>query len=191
MSPVLRPQFNQFADSVVEDAQDRTNAIVASFEALSFSITSFALTTNATWPNVTFADFEARVHNMRIELTADLVGLSPLVKGSDREAWEEYSVAHQGWIEESSAQAEYLESERIAVHGYDPGEELEEEDPEQNAREPIYPFIFRLEEESDDGDDDSDENGDRRKLESTSDDTESLTRQVAGEYDLYAPIWQL
>jgi hypothetical protein len=59
------------------------------------------MATNSTWPHVTVPDFEAWAFHMRQESTADVVGLSPFVTNADRVSWEEYSVAHQGWIEES------------------------------------------------------------------------------------------
>jgi hypothetical protein len=170
---------------------------------LSLSITSFALATNATWPFVTFDDFEARVDNLRKVLKTDLIGLSPLVKRSDRVDWEKYSIAQQGWIDQAWAQNEYLRVERATVYRNDQGTDEEAElEEEQVARAPIFPKIFRLDRESyeSENDKESDETGeiegfvdgnDRRKLESNSEDVGNLNRLVAGDYDKHAPLWQV
>lgn len=126
---------------------------------------------------------------MRLELDADLVGFSPLVNGSDRAAWEAYSVAHQRWIQDAWVQNEFLMEHSAFAN--DEGKGLEEgleEDLEEAPQDPIYPKIFRFKA----GYDDSDDEDDRRQLEEDeSNDGDEKNQQVDDQRDQYAPIWQL
>jgi hypothetical protein len=75
---------------------------MALLEQLSGTSTSTALMTDQTFPNVTQPNFEITggfvdgMGGIMMALTA------PLIAASNREAWEHYSVDHQGWIDESA-----------------------------------------------------------------------------------------
>jgi hypothetical protein len=63
-------------------------------------ISSSARHDNATWPLFTLPDFEFFGKGSRELSGALLLAFTPLVANSTRAAWEEYSVANQGWIQE-------------------------------------------------------------------------------------------
>lgn len=75
---------------------------MALVQQLSGTTTSMALVTGQTFPNVTQEHFEITggfVDGMGGIMMAASI---PLIPASDREAWEEYSVAHQSWLKESA-----------------------------------------------------------------------------------------
>ena len=69
---------------------------------MSVTITSYALSMNATWPYVVVNHFDLRGQQL-IELSgSSFVGTTHLVKRSERDQWEAWSVANQGWIPKDS-----------------------------------------------------------------------------------------
>lgn len=75
---------------------------MALLEQLSGTSTSTALMTDQTFPNVTQQNFEI-TGGFVDGMGGIMMALSaPLITASGREAWEGYSVAHQGWIDESA-----------------------------------------------------------------------------------------
>lgn len=74
---------------------------LGSVYGLSNAITSQALSTNASWPLVSLPHFDIRsTESFEKYAGAELVIFAPLVSRGQKSAWEEYSVQHQGWIEE-------------------------------------------------------------------------------------------
>ena len=75
--------------------------VFATIESMSTTITSHTMATNATWPFVTIPNFVARGSQL-LELSGSFwLALSPLVTLDQRVEWEQYSVAHQGWLSEN------------------------------------------------------------------------------------------
>jgi cobalamin biosynthesis protein CobT len=136
------------------------------------------MATNSTWPLVTVPDFEAWAVNMRQEATADVVGLTPFVTNANRVTWEEYSVARQGWIEESRELGEEFGEEEDSEDEDEDEEDSFDEDENGVEVERIYPKIFRFEHEEQE---DSAESEDEPQGEIV----------VEDDLGLYAPIWQL
>ena len=65
-------------------------------------MTTYALGTGATWPFVTLPRFEAQGSLARNQSNAGyIIALQPLVTQENLIAWENYSIAHQGWVQES------------------------------------------------------------------------------------------
>ncbi len=58
---------------------------------------------NGTWPFLTHPNFEEEAGIVRKHLAALWVALLPFVNEGERDKWEEYSVANQGWVERSAA----------------------------------------------------------------------------------------
>jgi hypothetical protein len=67
--------------------------------ALSFS--SFASTTTEPWPFQTIPSFEGLAPSFRKVSGTSQISMSPLVADIEKQAWEQYSVENQGWIQES------------------------------------------------------------------------------------------
>mmetsp|Transcript_117760 Transcript_117760/g.175888 ORF Transcript_117760/g.175888 Transcript_117760/m.175888 type:complete len:1128 (+) Transcript_117760:68-3451(+) len=68
--------------------------------SLSKSVTATILESsdNATFPFVTLPHWHVTAEETRIISGAEIVALAPLVHTSEKEAWEAYATAHQGWI---------------------------------------------------------------------------------------------
>ena len=90
---------------------------MALVQQLGATTTSAALMTGQTFPNVTQPHFEITggfvdgMGGIMMALTA------PIVPSADREAWEEYSVANQGWLEKSAELKEVYGKHRDPLHG--------------------------------------------------------------------------
>lgn len=52
------------------------------------------------FPFVTVKNFEVYGSNARLHASSDFLAWVPYVEETEREAWDNYSVAHEGWIEE-------------------------------------------------------------------------------------------
>lgn len=98
-------QFENYAmetcEKVTTSFQASASSRVSAVESLAKSISSNAAAQGLTWPNVTVPDFEERM-----ALTLDLaqvmsITLLPLVTGENLDGWLDYSIANQGWFNES------------------------------------------------------------------------------------------
>jgi hypothetical protein len=95
--------FEDSATKVVDTLHWGVEQTVGSLEALSFSITSYASHKNLTWPFVNLPNFEIQAGNTRSLAQTVSIILYPMVTYENREAWEQYSRDHRGWIEEGLA----------------------------------------------------------------------------------------
>ena len=97
----LLHQFRLFANAIILTAESRVHEIMSSVEGLSIDITSYANAHGPNqWPFVTLPDWEVRSNQIRSYAELTQVGWSCLVRGDQREAYANYTVANQGWIEE-------------------------------------------------------------------------------------------
>lgn len=99
------------------------HALYLAMESFGGTVTSFVLDEEEdSWPLVTIPHFEQRGDlNNKLTLGLAMV-LSPVVPLLEREAWEEYATANQGWIQEGlSVENDYHEgrSEAMAAPGYE------------------------------------------------------------------------
>jgi hypothetical protein len=104
--------------------------IFLSLKDIADIITSVSSMSGSAWPNVTVPHFEIRGHDAGKISKSSQITFSPLVKESERNGWEEYSLVNQGWINESLA--------IVAEYGYSGSDVLA-------ALEPISPVVFRYE----------------------------------------------
>jgi hypothetical protein len=65
------------------------------------SLVSSAKAQNEEWPFVTIADYGVRVAKMLPLTDAFWTTVLPVVAPTDKEKWENYSRAHDGWVEEN------------------------------------------------------------------------------------------
>jgi class 3 adenylate cyclase len=100
LSLPLPPQFEEYASDLVEGSLAKSEDLFKSFESLSQGLMAFAEGANQVWPFVTLPLFEAQVDSL-IDLSTNWVSLVPLVEEAERQAWEAYTVANHGWIQES------------------------------------------------------------------------------------------
>ena len=133
----LRPfQFNtlKVIASFEEEAAKRQSAITAS----SLSLSSYAKHSNESWPFVALPDWEPKANTI-IGL-ADIMALMvfPLVKGSEMQAWGEYSAMNLDWYYDGMAMHE-------SAAGNPPGNSSTD-----NVTG-IFPFIFTMDNEAEGG----------------------------------------
>ena len=116
-----RSQFNSYASEMIEVTKHNSETIFNVISQFSVTTTSFALYDKATWPAVSIPDFEARSTAFRQTTRAQFLAVLPMVERSHEslEAWGNYSVAHQGWIQESRAYTELHHSGHGDVDGKD------------------------------------------------------------------------
>ena len=95
---VVYQQYSQLVvDTVHRNAQHKLEAV----GALVAMVQSYAISSNSTWPFVTVPFFEEHVLVSRSLTDAYGVVLYPIVTDANKEEWEDYSVAHRGWINAS------------------------------------------------------------------------------------------
>jgi hypothetical protein len=68
-----------------------------------------ARATNQTWPFVTIPSFAIRATKARLQSDAFCLQVYPLVTKEQRPEWEKYSLANQGWVNESMKVQEHDE----------------------------------------------------------------------------------
>lgn len=84
--------------------------------ALSVTLSSYTkTTTNTVWPFETFPNYEEVVSNYRRMSHSRLIATIPMVEDTQKEEWEVYAEAEQGWIKQSY-QAMGLDIEPLPIH---------------------------------------------------------------------------
>ena len=89
----------QIIDTVHINAQHKLEAI----GTLALQLQAYAINQNLTWPFVTIPFFEEMIMSSKSLIDANAVLLFPIVSNENRAKWEDYSVAHRGWINASYA----------------------------------------------------------------------------------------
>lgn len=64
---------------------------------------------DAEWPFVTYDMFEVGANHLRRQSRVEGIVMTPIIEARLREQWVEYSVANQGWIQDSRAIAKELD----------------------------------------------------------------------------------
>ena len=95
--------FNDQATRVVNAFGISAQARVGAIEAFGTSVTSFAKSSNSTWPNVTLPDFQRRGSPVVTQAEVMSLVMVVLVTKEQRNGWEAYSVANQGWLAQGLA----------------------------------------------------------------------------------------
>jgi hypothetical protein len=110
-------QYNGFVEAIRSLVVWEVKYNMALLQQLSATTTSVALISEQTFPNVTQRHFEISggfadgMGGIMMTLSA------PLIVASEREAWEKYSVAHQGWLDESVHLKSEYTKHRDPLHG--------------------------------------------------------------------------
>lgn len=113
-----------------EQLHDEARRVFKTMANFATTITSHALGTSAAWPFVTVPNFEVRGLELNDLSQSLMVGFSPLVSKTEKEAWETYASSMQGWIREGITYNSELHSEWEG---------------EVTQPDPISPSIFKYE----------------------------------------------
>ena len=94
------------------------------------TITAYAALNNQTFPLVTIDIFETIGRHAREQSGIESLVYSPIVRDDMRQAWENYSVANQAWIQQS-------------IEQFKPSPNLVSSEPvEYGEMDPIFPQIY-------------------------------------------------
>jgi hypothetical protein len=103
-------QYNDFAEEIVENAENNAELIFGQIKGLATSITSHALALNQSWPFVTLPHFDIQTSQAGILAGSELIIFAPIVNEEDVHQWEQYAVGHQDWMVEDMVRAKSLDS---------------------------------------------------------------------------------
>ena len=93
-------RFSDFAYEVAAIAHEEAASVFGVLSSLSITIESYALDSGVEWPDILVPHFEHRGRESnKLSRTLQL-SLVPLVKSNERELWDAFAVANQGWIQE-------------------------------------------------------------------------------------------
>jgi hypothetical protein len=100
---LLLEQFQSYAYRLGDIAQSRSYALSLALASRAESLTSSVQESDSqVWPFVTVPHFEVRGENARLETFAEILAFAPLLDNqTDKDAWSGFSVANQGWLQES------------------------------------------------------------------------------------------
>ena len=103
------------ASGVVESFASIMVDKIAAVAALGVTITASAVASNSTWPFVTIDQFQQRAVSSRSLSGSYYLQVIPIITDETRVAWEEYAVAHKGWMTEARAFQEKKGLNKIGV----------------------------------------------------------------------------
>ncbi|CAB9508033.1 Receptor-type guanylate cyclase gcy [Seminavis robusta] len=106
--------FDQYVVTIKDTAVDLENSIDDSFTAVTDSITAHAQTSESVFPFVTVPFFEVHGHHARDISHVDFFSFCPLVAEANRQAWEDYSVFNQWWVQGDQIET-YTTAEQVAI----------------------------------------------------------------------------
>jgi hypothetical protein len=92
-------QFTDYSSKIKDIIGRHVKDTFDGMAARSASITSIALAKGATFPNLTLPNFEVQGFFYNKISDALLTSFAPLVKMENKQAWDNYSVENQGWID--------------------------------------------------------------------------------------------
>ena len=109
--------FNGHAAAITSTVQWEIQYNFALMQQVSAAMTSSALMMNSSFPYMTHPSFEVSAGYADGMGGIMSVAWAPRVMQEERSEWESYSVANQGWIQESERLREVHQGHRDAVHG--------------------------------------------------------------------------
>jgi hypothetical protein len=137
---VFTTQYDGFATNIVALVLLEIQFNFALMQQMSASVTASALMTGSVFPNLTQPYFEISggyVDGMGGIMS---VAFAPIVKAEKQREWVEYSIANQGWIEESKRLIEIHPGHRDPLHGTI--QDHEHERIRMLQSDPVTPFIW-------------------------------------------------
>jgi hypothetical protein len=97
-------QYNAFSAAVRDSSTFYVRNLHQASRNLVETMTAYAALNNETFPFVTIDIFETIGRHAREQSGMESLVYSPIVRDDMRVEWQKYSVAHQGWIEQSIQQ---------------------------------------------------------------------------------------
>lgn len=123
-------QYKAFSAAVRDSSTFYVRNLLQASRNLVETITAYAALQNETFPFVTIDIFETLGRHAREQSGIESLVYSPIVRDEVRETWENYSVAHQGWIQQS-------------IEQFQPSPNLVSSEPVQyESMDSICPFIY-------------------------------------------------
>ena len=105
---IRKSETKQFESKFGYDAQKVLEAIGSSLDrtlglmdGLAVTLVSYARDKNDTWPFVTLPDFGPRMAKLLPQTDAIYIIVLPIVKPYKKKKWEEYSIQHEEWVNQS------------------------------------------------------------------------------------------
>lgn len=102
--------FYSLGHKLTDDISRRATKLLTAMDGLSLAYTSHGLTVNSSFPFATLPDIERRGRNVIQLANVVSLGVSPIVKVKDKEAWLKYSQENSGWLSEGLALQEAIAS---------------------------------------------------------------------------------
>jgi class 3 adenylate cyclase len=90
-----------FAFEIQDSIHHKSKTLFGVLDSMALSCSSIATQTTEPWPFQTIPTFEGLTSSFREVSGTRRISMSPLVADGEKEAWEQYSVENQGWIQES------------------------------------------------------------------------------------------
>lgn len=95
--------FYEVASKLALEFQGSAFRCIEASEGFSNQITAYAISSKSEWPNVVIPEFERRVkYDMEVSHIQS-VSFFPIVNETNRQSWEAFSVANQGWLKDGLA----------------------------------------------------------------------------------------
>jgi hypothetical protein len=163
---VLSTQYNGFVASITSLVLLEVQFNFALMQQMSASVTASAIMTGSVFPNLTQPFFE--ISGGYVDGMGGIISVvfAPLVKAEKESEWVDYSIANQGWIEDSARLRAIHPGHRDPLHGtindhehntygrklLEPDGTINDHEHNTHGRklqepEPISSFIFRYEDE--------------------------------------------
>lgn len=94
----FKDQFDEDSLKVLESIGTSLDFTLGAVDSFTVNEVSFAESHNWTWPFVTIPNFAVSASKLRALTKAKVVSQYPLVQENQRDDWEAYSVANEGWV---------------------------------------------------------------------------------------------
>jgi hypothetical protein len=145
---VLTAQYNNFVSSIFSQVVLEVTFNFALMQQMSASVTATALVTESVFPNLTQPYFE--ISGGYVDGMGGVMSVlfSPLVKAAEQSEWVDYSIANQGWIEESKRLKVIHPGHLDPLHGTTQDHEHDRRaqvSERPQVSETVTPFIWRWE----------------------------------------------
>jgi hypothetical protein len=96
-------KFGYDASKIFQSMGNSLERTLGSMDSLSVTMISYARDLNDTWPFVTLPDFGVKMAKLLPLTDAFVISVLPIIYPEKRIEWEEYSLLHHGWVNQSMA----------------------------------------------------------------------------------------
>jgi hypothetical protein len=96
-------KFGYDASKIFQSMGNSLERTLGSMDSLAVTMVSYARDLNDTWPFVTLPDFGVKMAKLLPLTDAFVISVLPIIYPEKRKEWEEYSLLHHGWVNQSMA----------------------------------------------------------------------------------------